>query len=202
MRNALARCVLVMAAGFVLSMGQGCKSRPAPVAVQPVVRVVPRRAILTDASFPNDDVPVAPDGGTVRGVRSAVTPPPVTTPPPVAVQDPNAVAAAAAEAQRRQDAMLLEQQQAASRRQQQELDEEVRLSTEATQRMEAEPRIQDSPPAPQWSFQPGEGAPEQENDSRIQDAPGPAETLHQLPQGAEPPRVQDAPGPAQMQSQQ
>jgi hypothetical protein len=65
-------------------------------------------------------------------------------------QNTDAQAAAAnALVQRRQDARLLQEQQAASQRQQLELNQEIDEDTRTQQEMEAEPRIQDIPGAPQ-----------------------------------------------------
>jgi hypothetical protein len=64
-------------------------------------------------------------------------------------QNTAAHAAANGLVQRRQDARLLQEQQAASQRQQQELNQEIEEDTRTQQQMEAEPRIQDIPGAPQ-----------------------------------------------------
>ena len=90
--------------------------------------------------------------------------------------------------QGRQDAKLLQQQEAASQRQQQELNVEVEQSQKAQDEEQNEPRIQDAPgPTPGSGIQ---DAPTLAPHQGIQDAPGPAQTLPQ-PQTA--PEPQTAP---------
>jgi hypothetical protein len=145
MREALSKCVIVMGAGLAMVLAQGCKKHAAPVAVQPVVRNVPRvQPDFAVGSLPVEDVD--------RGAMPRVDRTPRRQQPvqPMQAQNTDAQAAAAnALVQRRQDVRLLQEQEAASQRQQQELNQEIEEDTRTQQQMEAEPRIQDIPEAPQ-----------------------------------------------------
>ncbi|MBB5344203.1 hypothetical protein [Tunturibacter empetritectus] len=127
--------------GLALMVGQACKKKQAPAAVQPVVRTAPRPA---QPNFPDDPPPepLVADKGVHHSVRRAVAPAVVPVPRPVV--DPEALA----EAQRQRDASLLQQQQAASQRQQQELNGVVERSAKIRQAQQDEPRIQEAPEAP------------------------------------------------------
>jgi len=143
MRETVARCVVVMGAGFALMVAQGCKKQAAPAPVQPVVR----SAAQLQPDFAVGPLPVedVDPGAMPRMDRAARRRQYVQ---PVQVQSADAQAAAVAAAERRQDARLLQQQQAASQRQQQELDQDIEENLKTQQEMEAEPRIQDIPEAP------------------------------------------------------
>ena len=142
----VARCVVVMGTGLTLMVAQGCRKQ-APVSVQQVVRSVPR----VQPDFPVGPLPVedVDQGATPRADQTIRRRQPVQPIQPVQAQNTDAEAAALAMIQRRQDARLLQQQQAASQRQQQELNQEIEENMRAQQEMEAEPRIQDIPEAPQ-----------------------------------------------------
>jgi hypothetical protein len=142
----VARCVVVMGTGLTLMVAQGCRKQ-APVPVQQVVRSVPR----VQPDFPVGSLPVedVDQGAMPRADRTVRRRQPAQPVQPVQAQNTDAEAAALAMIQRRQDARLLQQQQAASQRQQQELNQEIEENMRAQQEMEAEPRIQDIPEAPQ-----------------------------------------------------
>jgi hypothetical protein len=158
MLQGLAKGVGLAAVGMALVVGQGCKKKVAPAAVQPVVRTVPR---VAQPDFPDDPppLPVIADKGVHHAMRRVVAPAPVPAPRPVV--DPEALA----EAQRQRDASLLQRQQAASQRQQQELNGVVERSAKIRQAQQDEPRIQEAPEAP--IDRPLPGVPGQ----RIQDNP-------------------------------
>jgi hypothetical protein len=158
MLQGLAKGAGVVAVGLALILGQGCKKKQAPAAVQPVVRTVPRAA---QPDFPDDPppVPVIADKGIHHPVHRMAA-------PPVAPARPSAVdAEGLAEAQRQRDASLLQRQQAASQRQQQELNGVVERSAKIRQAQQDEPRIQEAPESP--IDRPLPGVPGQ----RIQDNP-------------------------------
>src|ERR1700733_12407293 len=169
MRTTLSKCLLAVGVGAMAMLPQGCK-RAVPA---PTSAAVPRTAPAPRFEpFSVDDAGAV--GNTVVPPQPARHRQRVDAPQPVqtAVNNQPTDAELAAQ-QRQQDAGLLQQQQAASQRQQQELNRMVDQSEKAQEQEDDEPRIQDAPgPAP---------AP------RIQDAPGPAPG----------PRIQDAPGPSQ-----
>jgi hypothetical protein len=145
MRETVARCVVAMGAGLALMAAQGCrKQAAAPAPVQQVVRSVPRvQPEFAMGPLPVEDVD---QGAMPRVDRIPRRRQPVKS---VQTQSTDDQAAAIAVVQRRQDARLLQQQQAASQRQQQELNQEIEQNMRTQQEMEAEPRIQDTPEAPQ-----------------------------------------------------
>jgi len=143
MREALAKCAVVLGVGLAAMTVQGCKKKAAPAPVQPVVR----RAPQVQRDFPVGPLPVehvdtgsSRSGDQARGRRIEVQ--------PEQVQDAGAQAEAIAAAQRRQDAALLQQQQEASQQQQQELDQEIQQTVKRQQEVQGEPRITDGPPGP------------------------------------------------------
>lgn len=141
----IARCVVVMGTGLTLMVAQGCrKQAAAPALAQSEVRSGPRvQPDFAVGPLPVEDVD---QGAMPRADRTPRRRQPVQ---PVQAQNTEAQAAAIAVVQRRQDARLLQQQQAASERQQQELNQEIEEDMRTQQEMEAEPRIQDNPGAPQ-----------------------------------------------------
>jgi hypothetical protein len=165
MRGSWERLSWVVALGLAAMLAQGCKKKAAPVAVQPVVRSTPR-ANPSLSDFPPDDPPDT-------DAKAAASRPPrghrVVAGPVEQIQRP-ADAETAEEAQQRRDAVLLKQQEAASQSQQQELNGVVQQRLKIQQEEQAEPRIQDAPEPPAgWYTQP-------EDEQRIHDAPGPAQT--------------------------
>jgi hypothetical protein len=180
MREGCGRLSGVIALGLAAMLVQGCKQKVAPVAVQPVVRSTSRASGPSLSDFPPDDPPVADAKAPHQPQRHRVVVAQVD-PAPQPVDDE-----AAEEAQQRRDATLLKQQEAASQRQQQELNGVVQQSLKIQQDQQAEPRIQNAPePPPTWYSQP-------EDEQRIHDAPGPAQT--------NPTQTNSAPEPAQPQS--
>ncbi|WP_433973207.1 hypothetical protein [Tunturiibacter lichenicola] len=176
MNDGLAKIGGVMALGLVAVLAQGCKQKAAPVVAQPVVRTAPRAA-PSPSDFPPDDADVPDTNVTAsRPRRRKVVAPPVTPPPVVDT-------GAADEAQQRRDAALLKQQESASQRQQQELNGVVQQSLKLQQEQQAEPRIQSAPEQPlSPPAQPGQ------EEQRIQDAPGPAQTAPAPTQPQGPPQ--------------
>lgn len=90
------------------------------------------------------------------------------------------VAVISTEAQRRAaDQRLLQQQQAASAEAQKITDQQVKAAQKQHDQLQNEPRIQDAPGPAQTGVVPAAGAPTApvSSDQRIQDAPGPAQTL-------------------------
>jgi hypothetical protein len=83
--------------------------------------------------------------------------------------------------QREQDERLLQRQQADSQRQQQEQERAVEQWVKTVQAQQDEPRIQDAPGPAQTGLLPGvpppPSQPSNEDEQRIQDAPGPAQTI-------------------------
>jgi hypothetical protein len=82
--------------------------------------------------------------------------------------------------QREQDGQLLLRQRADSQRQQQEQERDVQQWAKTVQAQQDEPRIQDAPGPAQTGVLPGvppPGQPSDEEEQRIQDAPGPAQTI-------------------------
>ena len=157
MRDAFARCVVAIGAGFAVLVGlmaaQGCKKQAAPVAVQPVARSVAQvQPNFSFGSLPVEDVDTRVMPRVDRGPRRQQQVQSVQTQPvqvqSVEVQSVDAQAAAAEE-QRQQDEMLLEQQQAESDRQQEELNRDIEETLRMQEEVQAEPRIQDNPGAVQ-----------------------------------------------------
>jgi len=153
MRDAFARCVVAIGAGFAVLVGlmaaQGCKKQAAPVAVQQAVRSVARvQPNFSFGSLPVEDVDTRVTPRVDRGPRRQQQVQSVQVQPvqegPVPVQSVDAQAAAAEE-QRQQDEMLLEQQQAESDRQQEELNRDIEETLRMQEEVQAEPRIQDNP---------------------------------------------------------
>jgi hypothetical protein len=144
----IARCVVVMGTGLTLMVAQGCrKQATAPALAQTEASSGPRvQPDFAVGPLPVEDVD---QGATPRADRTARRRQPAQPMQPVQAQNTDAEAAAIAVVQRRQDARLLQQQQAASERQQQELNQEIEEDMRTQQEMEAEPRIQDTPGAPQ-----------------------------------------------------
>jgi hypothetical protein len=120
--------------------------------------------------------PFPSDAGAVDDTLPPQPARPRRTVAPAQVQrlvDDRETEAEAAAREKQRDARLQQQEEAASQRQQQELNQTVEQIQKAQEQQQEEPRIQDAPgpgPAP-----------------RIQEAPGPAPA----------PRIQDAPGPSQ-----
>jgi hypothetical protein len=143
MREAFAKCAVILGVGLAAIAVQGCKKKAAPAPVQPVVRSVPQ----VQRDFPVGPLPVERvDTGASRRADQAWRRRVELQPEPV--QDAGAQAEAIAAAQRRQDAALLQQQQAASQKQQQELDQEIQQTVKRQQEVQEEPRITDVPPGP------------------------------------------------------
>jgi hypothetical protein len=144
MRETVAKCVVVMAAGFALIVTQGYRKQAAPTTVQSVVA---SGAPGARPDFPGGPLPVE-DVDTVAKPRvDRVARRPYQVQPG---QAESKDAQAAAAAQRRQDERLLQQQEAASQRQQEELNQDIEQTVKMQQEMQAEPRIQDNPgPQPQ-----------------------------------------------------
>ncbi len=143
MREAFAKCAVVLGVGLAALAVQGCKKKAAPAPVQPVVRSVPQ----VQREFPVGPLPVEHvDTGASRRADQARRR--AVEVQPEQVQDAGAQAEAIAAAQRRQDAALLQQQQEASQKQQQELDQEIQQTVKRQQEVQGEPRIQDAAPGP------------------------------------------------------
>ena len=99
---------------------------------------------------------------------------------PPANTQPSTPPQSAEELQRQKDAALLKQQQADSLRQQREQEAAVRRRAKQVQEQQNEPRIQDAPGPAETGALPGYPPPPPRNDQdapRIQDAPGPAQTI-------------------------
>jgi hypothetical protein len=177
MQDGLVKLGGAVALGLAAILMQGCKQKAAPIVAQPVVRTIPRAAPVP-SDFPPDDA-VEPDANVVasRPRRRKVVASPVVQPPVIDTE-------AAEEAQQRRDAALLKQQESASQRQQQELNGVVQQSLKIQQDQQAEPRIQEAPEQPLTPpTQPGQ------EEQRIQDAPGPAQTAPAPTQTQGPPQV-------------
>jgi len=159
MGRAVAKCVVVMGAGFALMVAQGCRRQAASAPVQRV-GLSPHRVQL---DFPGRPLPFERDidpGAMPRVERVAqrqqVQPAQMQQ---VQVQHADVQNEAIAAAQRLEDARLLQEQQAESQRQQEELNQDIEQNLKTQEEMEAEPRIQDIPelplqPAPLESTQP------------------------------------------------
>ena len=177
MQDGLVKLGGAVALGLAAILMQGCKQKAAPIVAQPVVRTIPRAAPVP-SDFPPDAV--EPDSNVVASRprrRKFVAPPVVVQPPAIHTE-------AAEEAQQRRDAALLKQQESASQRQQQELNGVVQQSLKIQQDQQAEPRIQEAPEQPLTPpTQPGQ------EEQRIQDAPGPAQTAPAPTQTQGPPQV-------------
>ena len=107
--------------------------------------------------------------------HSAVTTIPMETAPPTPV---TATSLSAEARQRTADDRLLAQQQAQSQRAAQVTDATVQRAVQQQQSVQNESRIQDAPGPAQTGIVPASGSPVQpnNNDVRIQDAPGPSQT--------------------------
>jgi hypothetical protein len=143
MREAFAKCAVVLGVGLAAMTVQGCKKKAAPASVQPVVRSAPqvqRESPVRPLPVEHVDTGVSPRADQARRRRVGVQPEPV--------QDAGAQAEAAAAAQRQQDAALLQQQREASQKQQQELDQDIQQTVKRQQEVQGEPRIQDAAPGP------------------------------------------------------
>jgi hypothetical protein len=143
MREAFAKCAVVLGVGLAAMTVQGCKKKATPAPVQPVVRKAPQ----VQRDFRVGSLPVEPvDTGASRRADQARRQRAEVQ--PEQVQDAGAQAEALAAAQRRQDAALLQQQEEASQKQQQELDQQIQQTVKRLQEVQGEPRITDAPPGP------------------------------------------------------